>query len=109
MALTVKIVKKQKLTNRPGYDVTTHFMDGGDIVRTSTFYFQSATEPTDKDLETRLAHIQANIQYNIDHPIVPEKSQTEIEDILITKGLLETGETIDDLKTKAEIIAEEGG
>ena len=108
MALTVKVVKKQKLTHRPGYDVTAQFQDA-DFMRTSTFYFQSATEPTDKELEVRLAHIQTNIQYDIDHPIVPEKSQTEIEDILVTKGLLEEGQSVDDLKTKAEIIAEEEG
>ena len=106
MALTVKVVKKQKLTHRPGYDVTAQFQDA-DFMRTSTFYFASATEPTDKDLEARIAHIQANIQHDIDNPIVPDKTEQEIIDILVAKELLEVGQTVDDLKTKAEILAEE--
>ena len=106
MALLAKILKKQKLSYRNGYDITVEFDDDG-TKYTKTFYFESKTEPTDKKLENRIAHIQSNVQNDIDNPPVPEKTESEIIDILIEKGLLTEGQTIDDLKTKREI--EKGG
>ena len=104
MALTPKIIKKKKLLHRNGYDITVEFTDGTKKYG-SVFYFESDTEPTDLALADRIAHIQSNIQYDIDNPPVPEKTEAEIVDILIEKGLLEAGQGIDDLKTKEELLA----
>jgi len=103
--MTNQIIKKQKLSNRNGYDITVQFRDNGNAY-TKTFYFESETEPTDLELSERIAHIQANVQDSIDNPIVPDKTEAEIVDILIEKELLEKGQGIDDLKTKEELLAE---
>ncbi len=55
------------------------------------------------------AHIQAripNIEYDLNNPVQPERTEEEIIALLVGKELLIEGQTLDDLKTKAEIIVD---
>jgi hypothetical protein len=111
MAITYKILKKEKLFYRSGYDITVKFTDDTTLIEKNvTFYFESEKEPLEKDMLDRLVHIANNVQDSINEEneqrLYPEVTRPEIEDILREKGFLTSRQKLEDLKTKAEIIAE---
>ena len=104
--MDIEILNKIKVTN--GYDIIVKFFDDtSGIGKAKRFFYESEKIPTDTELITRIAHIAENvlnditeIEYTKEHP---EIDRLVVEKTLIDKGLLQPGETFEDLKTLEEL------
>jgi len=69
MALTVKILSQ---TQRPwGWDTFLEFYDGKTLVHTR--------EVSGKPDAAKMAELAQKVQYDIEHPVTPEKIYTQVE------------------------------
>ena len=113
MALTSKILKKTALTRRQGYDIYIVVTDSvTEKTYNKVFFFACSSEPTDKKLETRIAHIESNVQDQIneeaDKIVHPDKTREELEELLKEKGYLESSDRLEDLKEASTFVSEFG-
>ena len=80
-----------------GIDVTVQFLNGKDVVQTTTFRFVNEKE-IEHDFTNRCERKATGIQYEIDHPPKPELSRDAVEEKLREWKYLNAGESFEDLK-----------
>lgn len=107
--ITYQIIEKNKLKYRSGYDIHVVYTDFETNKKYyKIFYFKCESEPSDNDLTDRIDHIKNNVQNMIIEEAnrKPEVDRAQIEEILVEKGFLETGQHIEDLKTLEDLLGE---
>ena len=100
MAILYKETGRTPVKN--GIDVTVQFLNGEDVVQTTTMKFVNERE-IKHDFANRCQKKAQGIQYEIDHPHKPELSREDVEAKLRELKYLQTGESFEDLKV-AEVV-----
>jgi hypothetical protein len=100
--MSAKLLRSWPEGHRPGWDVMIELIDG-ERRQCVTFYWPEKEQPTEKILAEKLAKFDAD--FIAEGLIKPEviMTKTEVEKILIDKGYLSAGQSLDDLATK-EVI-----
>ncbi len=89
----------RKIKVKGGYEVTATLTDGNET-RTKLFFCPGDKEPVNKDMDGKLTNmLNRFIEKN---KIIPDVQimQSEVEDLLRTKGYLDNGQTLEDLPNK---------
>ena len=92
-----------RVPTKNGIDVTVQFLNGKDVVQTTTFRFVNEKEIA-HDFTNRCERKATGIQYEIDNPAKPELSRSAVEEKLRELKYLNAGESFEDMKA-AEIKA----
>lgn len=86
----------RKVKVRKGYEITTTLTDG-DKTRSKTFFHSGENEPSDEKLAGKLTKMAERFaEKNL---IVPDiqMMKSEVEGLLVRKGYLEEGQTLEEL------------
>jgi len=86
-----------------GIDVTVQFLDGKEVVQTTTMKFVNEKE-INYDLAIRCQRKIEGIEYENANPPKPELNREEIEKKLVELGHLKIGESFENLKAKEVVI-----
>lgn len=92
----------RKVKVKGGYEVTATLTDGDDT-RTKLFFCPGDKEPSDESLNKKLDKmLNRFIEKNKMVPDV-QMMKSEVEELLVNKGYLEVGQTLEDLPDKEEM------
>ncbi|GAH05964.1 unnamed protein product, partial [marine sediment metagenome] len=86
----------RKVKVKDGYEITATLTDG-DKIRTKLFFNPGKSEPSDEKLASKLIKMAERFkEKNLEAPDI-QMMKSEVEELLITKGYLEEGQTLEDL------------